>query len=102
MLMRGYLLNYRKYGKSWIRLAGHTPGHICLYLNQSKTLVTGDALNVIDGKLVGPKPEFSSDIATAKESLKRLTQYDVETVICYHGGVYKDNVNQRLRELAEQ
>ncbi len=81
---------------------GHTPGHICLYLNQSKTLITGDALNVIDGQLVGPKPEFSADIDTAKKSLKKLTQYDIKTVICYHGGVYKDNVNQRLLELANE
>lgn len=79
---------------------GHTPGHICLYLNQSKTLITGDALNVIDGQLVGPKAEFSSDIVLAKKSLKKLTHYDLETIICYHGGVYKDNINQRLLELA--
>lgn len=81
---------------------GHTPGHICLYLNLSKTLITGDALNVIDGQLVGPKPEFSSDIETAKKSLEKLTQYDIETVICYHGGVYKENVNQHLLELANK
>lgn len=81
---------------------GHTPGHICLYLNQSKTLITGDALNVIDGQLVGPKLEYAADIATAKKSLKKLTQYDIETAICYHGGVYKDNVNQRLLELANE
>lgn len=81
---------------------GHTPGHICLYLNHSKTLITGDALNVIDGQLVGPRPEFSSDINTAKKSLEKLTQYDIETVICYHGGVYQENVNQRLVELANE
>jgi len=87
-------------GITVIHTPGHTPGHICLYLDQSKTLITGDALNVINGQLVGPKPEFSSDIDTARKSLKKLTQYDIETVICYHGGVYKDNVNSRLLELA--
>lgn len=49
---------------------------------------------------MGPKPEYAADIATAKKSLKKLTQYDIETVIYYHGGIYKDNVNQRLLELA--
>ncbi|ODA42438.1 MBL fold metallo-hydrolase [Desulfosporosinus sp. BG] len=81
---------------------GHTPGHICLYLNQSKTLITGDALNVVDGQLEGPKPEFSSDIDLAKKSLKKLTQYDIETVICYHGGVYRNNINQRVLELTNE
>ena len=41
-------------------------------------------------------------IDTAKKSLKKLTQYDIETVICYHGGVYKDNINQCLLELARE
>ncbi|MDR3540118.1 MAG: MBL fold metallo-hydrolase [Desulfosporosinus sp.] len=49
---------------------GHTPRHICLYLSKSRTLITGDALNVIDGHLVGPKPEYSSDIDAARKSLK--------------------------------
>lgn len=87
-------------GITVIHTPGHTPGHICLYLNQSKTLITGDALNVIDGELVGPKPEHASDITTAKKSLKKLIPYDIETVICYHGGVYRGNANKRLQELA--
>jgi len=37
---------------------------------------------------------------TAMKSLKKLTQYDIETVICYHGGVYRDDANTRLAELA--
>jgi glyoxylase-like metal-dependent hydrolase (beta-lactamase superfamily II) len=79
---------------------GHTPGHICLYLNQSKILVTGDALVVVDGELRGPNPQVTYDMNTALKSLKKLTQYDVETVICYHGGVYADSANKRLAELA--
>lgn len=79
---------------------GHTPGHICLYLNQYKTLVTGDALNVVNGQLVGPNTEFTPDMDTAKKSLEKFTQYDVETVICYHGGVYQENANERLQKLA--
>ncbi|KJR44677.1 hypothetical protein UF75_4944 [Desulfosporosinus sp. I2] len=31
---------------------GHTLGYICLYLNQYKTLIAGDALNVVNGQLV--------------------------------------------------
>jgi len=80
---------------------GHTPGHIGLYLNQYKTLITGDALNVVDGQLVGPNAEFTPDMDTAKKSLEKFTQYDVETVICYHGGVYQGNVKERLLELAK-
>jgi glyoxylase-like metal-dependent hydrolase (beta-lactamase superfamily II) len=79
---------------------GHTPGHICLYLNQSKILVSGDALVVADGELRGPNPQATYDMDTALKSLKKFTQYDIETVICYHGGVYRDSANKRLAELA--
>jgi glyoxylase-like metal-dependent hydrolase (beta-lactamase superfamily II) len=84
-----------------IHTQGHTPGHICLYLKKYKTLVTGDAMNVVDGKLVGPNPVFTFNMEEALNSLKKLTKYDIETVICYHGGVFTDNPNQRIAELAE-
>lgn len=79
---------------------GHTPGHICLYLNKSKILVTGDALVAADGELRGPNPRATYDMDAALKSLKKFTRYDIETVVCYHGGVYRDNPNKRLAELA--
>ena len=79
---------------------GHTPGHICLYLNKSKILVTGDALVAADGELRGPNPGATYDMDAALKSLKKLTRYDIETVVCYHGGVYRDHPNKRLAELA--
>lgn len=80
---------------------GHTPGHISLYHTRSKTLIAGDALVVIDGHLHGSVPQHTVDPEQALQSIKKLTQYDIEQVICYHGGLYTDNVNQRLRELAK-
>lgn len=79
---------------------GHTPGHISLFLKESKILITGDAMNVVDGKLLGPAPQFTFDMAMAVNSLKKLTPYEIETVICYHGGLYKGHVNRRIAELA--
>lgn len=81
---------------------GHTLGHICLYLNQSKTLITGDALNVAEGQLLGPNPQHTYDMKLALLSLKKLTQYDIATVISYHGGLYKENINQRIIDLAKE
>lgn len=79
---------------------GHTPGHICLYHKPSKTLVAGDALIVVDGRLHKLDPQLTFDMNEATKSLIKLTQYDIETVICYHGGLYKGDVNQRIAELA--
>jgi glyoxylase-like metal-dependent hydrolase (beta-lactamase superfamily II) len=80
---------------------GHTPGHICLYLERSKTLVSGDAMVIDEGQLQGPRPRATPDMDTAVKSLQKLTRYDIETVICYHGGVYQDHANQRIAELAK-
>lgn len=79
---------------------GHTLGHICLYLESSKTLIAGDILAVQEGKLVKASDVVTFDIEENKKSIKKLTKYDVETVICYHGGLYKDNVNQCIEALA--
>jgi glyoxylase-like metal-dependent hydrolase (beta-lactamase superfamily II) len=79
---------------------GHTPGHICLYLNQSKILITGDAFVAVGGEFRGPDPQATYDTDSTLKSLKKLTQYEIETVICYHGGVYRDRISKRLVELS--
>jgi len=86
-------------GITVIHTPGHTPGHICLYLNRSKTLISGDALNVVDGQLVGANPLYTADMARAQESVGKLARYEIEKVICYHGGVFAGNVKERLQEL---
>jgi glyoxylase-like metal-dependent hydrolase (beta-lactamase superfamily II) len=79
---------------------GHTPGHISLYHQQSKTLITGDALVAVNGIISGPNPQATPDMETALQSIKKFTNYDIETVICYHGGVIKENANKQLLALA--
>jgi glyoxylase-like metal-dependent hydrolase (beta-lactamase superfamily II) len=78
---------------------GHTPGHISLYHQQSKTLITGDALVAANGIISGPNPQATPDMETALQSIKKFTKYDIETVICYHGGVIKENANKQLLAL---
>ncbi|WP_234122436.1 MBL fold metallo-hydrolase [Clostridium hydrogenum] len=78
---------------------GHTLGHICLYLEQYKILIAGDALSVENGMLCQMSSAINCDMNLYTDSLKKLTEYDVETVICYHGGVYDNNVNKAIEEL---
>jgi len=82
-----------------IHTPGHTPGHICLYIAQSKTLVAGDAL-CVENKSLHTLPKFASfDPSLAVKSLDKLVPYDVETVICYHGGVWRGSASQFVAEL---
>ncbi|ARU60751.1 MBL fold metallo-hydrolase [Tumebacillus avium] len=87
-------------GLTVIDTPGHTPGHISLYHAPSKTLIAGDAMVIEAGQLNGPSPLYTLDMETATRSLQQFTSFDIETVICYHGGSASDNVNQRLSELA--
>ncbi|QYR21436.1 MBL fold metallo-hydrolase [Paenibacillus sp. sptzw28] len=84
-------------GFTVISTPGHTPGHISLYHNQSKTLIAGDALMIENGRLV--ESYNCTDDALARESLKKFLAYDIDNLICYHGGILKDNVNQRVLDL---
>jgi glyoxylase-like metal-dependent hydrolase (beta-lactamase superfamily II) len=79
---------------------GHTPGHISLYHKPSKTLIAADALIVKDRILHGPDPQNSLNPEEALLSIKAFTRYDIETVICYHGGLYNNRANQRIVQLA--
>lgn len=81
---------------------GHTPGHISLYLKDSRMLIAGDALSIADGKLL-PAPEWSlCDRAAMMNSLRKIASLDIDTIVCFHGGVFREDVHARLQELAVQ
>lgn len=84
-----------------IHTPGHTPGHICLYHKDSKTMIVGDAMNVLDGQITGPNEQLlnKEDAGKAINSLKKFEEYDIENVISYHGGLFNDNPNQIIKEL---
>jgi glyoxylase-like metal-dependent hydrolase (beta-lactamase superfamily II) len=87
-------------GAEVVYTPGHTPGHICLYLKESRTLIAGDALFAEGGVLSASPERLAWDTEEYKRSLRKLAGYDIETVICYHGGAYDKDVNQRLKEIA--
>jgi len=81
---------------------GHTPGHICLYLERSRTLIAGDALTASEGQLMGPNASATSDMALAGQSIRKLAELDVQTIVCYHGGVVREDANGQLRRVAQE
>jgi glyoxylase-like metal-dependent hydrolase (beta-lactamase superfamily II) len=83
-----------------IHTPGHTPGHICLYLKSHRLLIAGDQLRVENGTLLGPVEMYTADMTAALNSLTKLINYDIDRVICYHGGLYGPNAAFRIAELA--
>lgn len=87
-------------GITVIHTPGHTPGHICLYIEESKVLIAGDVLNVENDVLV-PCPKFTVlDADAAARSLRKLVELDIDWVICYHGGLYSRDAGKRIAEIA--
>ena len=69
-----------------VHVPGHTPGHIAIYLQESRIIVCGDAANIKDGKLAGSNPIHTHDMKQAKESLEKIKSYDLRGVVTYHTG----------------
>lgn len=87
-------------GARVVSTPGHTPGHICLYLTESKTLIAGDALNAEGGELKASPERLAYNREEYRASLKKLAELDIERVVCFHGGEYDQSVSQRLKEIA--
>jgi len=86
-------------GLTVIHTPGHTPGHVCLYHQASKTLIAGDAMVVACGQLSGPNPSVTPKLEQALDSLNKLGKFDIAQVVCYHGGLVQGGINERIAEL---
>lgn len=82
-----------------IHTPGHTPGHISLYLKQSKTLIAGDSMYSVNGIIEGIHDPTVLDMKEARLSLKKYLDLDIESVICYHGGLSNVNINDQIQKV---
>ena len=65
-------------------------------------MVAGDALTAEGGYLNGPNPPLTLDLRAAVHSVRRLAELDVETIVCYHGGVVGEDANGQLRRVVRE
>ena len=71
---------------------GHAPGHISLYFEAERLLLSGDALHAPDGELTGPRAPL--DESEALESIDKLSELDFERTLCYHGGFVEQGAEE--------
>lgn len=88
-------------GITIIHTPGHSPGHLSLYHHSSRTLIAADALTVKEGELYGPNPSATPDMEQALSSLTKFSAYEIDKVICYHGGLYRGDANRRIAEIVQ-
>jgi glyoxylase-like metal-dependent hydrolase (beta-lactamase superfamily II) len=87
-------------GLQVIHTPGHTEGHVSLYWRRSKILLAADAMMVVGGRLHGPVPQTSLDWPEAMRSVAKFLDYEIESVICYHGGLCEWEAMEQIRQIA--
>lgn len=83
-----------------IETPGHTPGHICVLSADAGLLIAGDALNGDGAGVIGANPQFTSDMAVANLSVKKLAGYQFDTVVFGHGEPVEGGASALVAELA--
>ena len=84
---------------SVIYTPGHTPGHLSLYIEEEKVLIAGDAFIIKDGNIRTTDSDLNFNDEEYYSSLKKLHNYDIREVVCYHGGIYKKNINKAIKDI---
>ena len=90
----------RVFGLEIIKTPGHTPGHISVLDEIAGVLVTGDALNGVNGGVAGPDPSFSEDISAANASVAKLAGFTYEVALFGHGEPVLTDASDQVNELA--
>lgn len=77
-----------------ISTPGHMPGHISLYLEETNSIVTGDAAVIENGKLVIANPQFTLNFDKTQDSLEKIISMNADNYYCYHGGKFVNSTTR--------
>ena len=70
-----------------IATPGHTPGHMCLYIERYKLLIAGDLLCLKDGNITTCPKELNYNNDMYLQSVNKIRDLELEMIICFHGGL---------------
>jgi glyoxylase-like metal-dependent hydrolase (beta-lactamase superfamily II) len=91
--------NDEVFGLRVIATPGHTPGHVCVFDPAGSLLILGDAMNNT-GKLAGPNPQYTADMAQAHQSVKKLAKLTFQRAVFGHGEPIDKGASQAIAKLA--
>lgn len=98
--LRGVGDGDRVFGLEVIETPGHTPGHISVLDASAGILVTGDALNGIEGGVTGANPRFTADVDVAAASIAKLAERNFSQALFGHGPPLLADADEAVRTLA--
>jgi glyoxylase-like metal-dependent hydrolase (beta-lactamase superfamily II) len=85
-----------------VHTPGHTPGSVCLYGARDRILFVGDMLQRRFGRVSFASRLYSDDYATARRSVKRLAELDVQTIVFSHFAALEEGAAETLARLARE
>lgn len=89
------------FGLQIIGTPGHTPGHISVLDPVGSLLVAGDALVNMEGKIAESPAQFTTDMAQAIASVKKLAGMNFEKLLFGHGDPIEQGASAAVAELAK-
>lgn len=81
-----------------LKVSGHSPGHLVLYLKEKKILFCSDHILGNITPVIAPELNFTNPLKHYLESLKRIKEIDADLVLPGHRSIIKDK-NKRIDEL---
>ncbi len=84
-----------------IHTPGHTPGSICLFVESSKVLIVGDALQFRFRKMQASSWLFTRDPELARASLAKLLDVDFTTICFSHFPPIRENAREMLADFLQ-
>jgi glyoxylase-like metal-dependent hydrolase (beta-lactamase superfamily II) len=87
-------------GMEVIHTPGHTPGSISLHFPTQGLLIAGDALQHKHRQFQLPSPLVSSDMAQARESVRKLAGLEFDVLCFSHFPPLEKNAARSLRQFA--
>lgn len=81
-----------------LKVKGHSPGHLALYLKDKKILFCSDHILSDITPVIAPEIGFTNPLKHYLESLQRIKKIDADIVLSGHRSIIK-NKNKRIDEL---
>jgi glyoxylase-like metal-dependent hydrolase (beta-lactamase superfamily II) len=79
---------------------GHSPGHVSFWLPEKRLLFGGDVTMRLLGRLRLPIAAFTTDMAEAKRSVRKVADMDVDILCLGHGQPIIGGASAVLRQFA--
>ncbi len=83
-------------GLEVIDTPGHTPGHISLLSREKSLMFIGDALFHFFHRLSMPFKDYTTDHEQARESVKKLAEYEFEIACFGHGPPILEGASKKI------